>query len=46
MEVYKVDSTVHGHHIFKEMWTLFIGEDLGSKRDVLNTRDVYAEGIM
>ena len=46
MEVYEVDSVVRGHHIFKEIWTPFIGEDLECKRDVSNTRDAYAVGIM
>ena len=46
MEMYKVDSIVRGHHIFKEIWTPFIGEDLECKRDVSNTRDAYAVGIM
>ena len=45
-EVYEVDSIVRGHHVFKEIWTPFIGEDLECKRDVSNTRDAYAVGIM
>ena len=31
MEVYEVDSTVRGHHIFKEIWMPFIGEDIECK---------------
>ena len=46
MEAYEVDSIVHGHHVFKEIWTPFIGEDLECKRDVSDTRDAYAVGIM
>ena len=46
MEVYKVDSIVRKYHVFKEIWTPFIGEDLECKRDVSNTRDAYAVGIM
>ena len=46
MEVYEVDSVVRRHHVFKEIWTPFIGEDLECKRDVSNTRDAYAVGIM
>ena len=46
MEVYEVDSIVCRHHVFKETWTPFIGEDLECKRDVSNTRDAYAVGIM
>ena len=26
MEVYEVDSIVRGHHVFKKIWTPFIGE--------------------
>ena len=43
MEIYEVDSTIRGHHVFKDIWTLFIGEDLRCKRDESNTRDAYAE---
>ena len=46
MEVYEVNSIVRGHHVFKEIWTPFIGQDLECKRDVSNTRDVYAVEIM
>ena len=46
MEVYEVDSIVRRYHVFKEIWTPFIGEDLECKRDVSNTRDAYAVGIM
>jgi len=34
MEVYKVDSIVCGHYVFKEIYISFIGEDLECKRDV------------
>ena len=46
MVVYEVDTIVRGHHVFKEIWTPLVGEDLECKRDVSNTRDVYAVGIM
>ena len=46
MEVYKVDSIARRHHVFKEIWTPFIGKDLECKRDVSNTRDAYAVEIM
>ena len=46
MEVYEVDSIVRGYHVFKEIWTPFIGEDLEYKRDASNIRDAYAVGIM
>ena len=44
MKIYEVDSTVCGHRVFKDIWTLFIGEDLQCKHDESNTRDAYAEG--
>ena len=46
MEVYEVDSIVRGNRVFKEIWRPFIGEDLECKRDVSNTRDAYAVGII
>ena len=46
MEVYEVDSIVCRYHVFKKIWTPFIGKDLECKRDVSNTRDAYAVGIM
>ena len=45
-EFFLADSCVCGHHVFKEIWTPFIGEDLECKRDEANTRDAYAVGIM
>ena len=42
MEVYEVDSTVRRHHVFKEIWMPFIGEDLECKRDISNTRDAHS----
>ena len=30
----------------KEIWTPFIGEDLECKKDLSNTRDAYAIGIL
>ena len=49
MEVYEVNSSIHGprngHHIFKEIWTPFIGE---CKREMNQIPEMcsYAVGIM
>ena len=45
MEIYEVDSTIRGRHVFKDICMLFI-EDLQCKYDESNTRDAYAVGIM
>ena len=46
MEVYEINSIVHGHHIFKEKWMPFIGENLECKQDETSTTDAYAVGII
>ena len=34
MDVFEVDSCVQGHHIYKQVWTPFVGEDI----------DMYSRG--
>ena len=42
---YEIDSFVMGHHVYKESWTPFIGEDLGVKMQADNIVDRYAVAV-
>ena len=44
--VYSMDSVVRGHHVYKEIWTSFIGEELSCKGEVGNIHDMYAVAVM
>ena len=35
-------SCMHGHHIYKDIWTSSIGKELQCQRKVGNTHDIYA----
>ena len=39
IDVFEVESSVHGHHIYMQEWTPFIGED---QREEANEQDFYA----
>jgi len=37
-----LDSVIHGHHIYKDIWTPFIGEILHVEQEAHNTADHFA----
>ena len=43
---YKVESVVHGHHVYKHMWTPYLGERLSLCADVGNAHDCCAVLVM
>jgi len=43
---YTMDSVVRGHHVYKEIWTSFIGEELFCKGEADNIHDIYAVAVM
>ena len=47
METRKIDSIVTGHHVYKTVWTPFIGEILGTEQEqATNVHDRYAVSVM
>ena len=41
-----IDSVIWGHHIYKDIWTPFIGEQLDLQHDLNNACDRYAVTII
>ena len=39
-------SVIRGHHIYKRIWTPVVGEELLLQRDLTNSYDIFAVGIM
>ena len=42
---FSVDSAIRGHHIYKEIWTPFLGEILSYKVEPGNIHDPYATAV-
>ena len=42
MSSYQMESCIHRFHIYKEVWTPFIGERLGCAREKSNREDPFA----
>ena len=42
MSSYRMESFIQGFHIYKEVWTPFIGERLGCARKISNREDPFA----
>ena len=40
-----VDSCIRGHHIFKNIWTPTMGEQLSCKREIGKNKDRYAVAV-
>ena len=41
-----IDSVIRGHHIYKDIWTPFIGEQLDLQHELNNAYDRYAVTII
>ena len=41
----ELDSAIRGHHIYKEIWNPFIGEELECKMEHENIHDLYAVAV-
>ena len=37
-----VDSVIHGHHVYKDVWTPYVGEELPLEQERGNSHDFYA----
>ena len=46
MDVFEVESSVRGHHVYMQEWTPFIGEKLECQREETNEQDPYAVAIV
>ena len=46
MHTLRLDSVVRGHHIYKDIWSSMIGEELQCVREVGNVHDLYAVGVV
>ena len=44
--IFSKQSVVHGHHIYKVAWTLFIGEILDARREDENSLDRHAVAVV
>ena len=40
------DSVIRGHHVYKDIWTLFIGEVLRVEQETHNVQDRFAVAIV
>lgn len=36
-----VDSVIHGHHVYKAVWTPFVGEELSLEQEHGNRHDFF-----
>ena len=43
--MFSIDLVVRGHHIYKDIWTLYVGEKLLCQVESSNVHDVYAFAI-
>ena len=46
MDVFEVESCVWGHHIYKHVWTPFVGEELTGTHEIENTKDPFAVTVV
>ena len=45
-ESYTLNSCVRGHHVYREIWNPFVGQELDVKTEPTNPRDMYAVAII
>ena len=43
--MFEIQSCVRGHHVYKDIWTPFVGETLSCEREEDNTADPYAVAV-
>ena len=43
---FKVESCIHGYHVYRNVWNPEIGDRLETEVDKLHQHDRYAEGII
>ena len=45
-ETYPFESVIRGHHVFKLMWSPFVGEILAVKQEKGNRHDRFAVAVL
>ena len=43
---FRLDSVVRGHHVYKNIWSSMLGEELKCIRETGNVHDLYAVGVV
>ena len=43
---FRIESTVHGHHVYKALWSPYIGEELPDQCEVNNIHDDFAVAVL
>jgi len=46
MDSYHMESVVHGHHSYKNVWTPFVGEVLHVEQEAHNPEDRFAVAVL
>ena len=46
IDTFRLDSVVRGHHVFKDIWSSMLGEELECIRETGNVHDLYAVGVV
>ena len=41
-----IHSVIRGHHVYKEVWTLHVGEMLALQQEIGNVHDQFAVAVM
>ena len=41
-----MSSSVRGYHVYHDIWTAVVGEELPCAREPTNTKDRYAVGVL
>ena len=42
---FTVDSVIRGHHVYKDIWTPYVGEELFLEQEQGNQHDFYATTV-
>ena len=42
---FSIHSVVHGHHVYKKIWTPYVGEMLALQREIGNVHDWFAVAV-
>ena len=43
---FRIESTVRGHHVYKALWSPYIGEELSVQCEVNNIHDDFAVAVL
>jgi len=46
MDTFVMESVVHGYHVYKEIWSSVIGEELQCICEIGNIYDLYAAEVV